>query len=77
MMDRLLKVLRKIKPEIDFINSKNLVDEGTLDSIDIVSIIIEIEKEYSIEINPSEIDPDNFQSIYDILELVEKTIGNA
>ena len=76
-MDRLLKVLRKIKPEIDFINSKNLVDEGTLDSIDIVSIIIEIEKEYSIEINPSEIDPDNFQSIYDILELVEKTIGNA
>jgi acyl carrier protein len=54
---------------------QNLVDEGILDSIDIVSIISEIETEYSIEIDPDEIDPDNFQSAKAIQEMLEKAIG--
>ena len=38
-------------------------------------ILFEIETEYSIEIDPDEIDPDNFQSAKAIQEMLEKAIG--
>ena len=74
-MDKLLEILNRIKPEVNFMVCQNFVDEGILDSIDIVSIISEIETEYSIEIDPDEIDPDNFQSAKAIQEMLEKAIG--
>ncbi len=71
-MDKILEILKRIKPEVDFINGTDLVDEGVLDSIDIVTIISEIEEEYGIEIDPNEIDPDNFQSVTAMLDMIEK-----
>ena len=73
-MEKLLTILNKVKPEIDFTSAIDLVDNGVLDSIDIVSIISEIESAYGIEINPDEIDPDNFQSASAILEMIKKAI---
>lgn len=75
-MDKLLEILKKVKPEVDFINCSNLVDEGILDSIDIIAIISEIEDEYGVEIDPDEIDPDNFQSAYTMHKMIEKMINN-
>ena len=71
-MEKLLEILKRVKSEVDFMKSQNLVDEGILDSIDIVTIISEIETEYSIEIDPEEIEPDNFQSVLTMLEMIEK-----
>ena len=71
-MDKLLEILKRVKPDVDFTEKVDLVDEGILDSIDIVSIISEIEAEYSIEIDPDEIDPDNFQSASAMLEMIKK-----
>ena len=72
-MEKLLKILKRVKPEVDFIENNNLIDKGILDSIDIVTIISEIEMEYLIEFDPEEIDPDNFQSVLTMLEMIEKT----
>ena len=72
-MEKLLKILKRVKPEVDFIENNNLIDKGSLDSIDIVTIISEIEMEYLIEFDPEEIDPDNFQSVLTMLEMIEKT----
>lgn len=69
-MEKLMKILKKVKPEIDFKNSKQLVDDGILDSIEIVEIITEIEELFSIEIDPEQIDPDNFQSAEAMLEMI-------
>lgn len=71
-MEKLLEILKRVKSEVNFMESHNLVDEGILDSIDIVTIISEIETEYSIEIDPEEIDPDNFQSVLTMVEMIEK-----
>ena len=72
-MEKLLKILKRVKPEVDFIENNNLIDKGILDSIDIVTIISEIEMEYLIEFDPEEIDPDNFQSVLTMSEMIEKT----
>ena len=74
-MDKLLEILKRVNPAVDFANCKSLVDDGILDSIDIVSIVSELEKEYSFEMDPDDIDPDNFQSIETIYEMLNKIIG--
>lgn len=69
-MEQLLGVLRTIKPEVDFENNKTLVDDGILDSLDIVEIISEIEEQFSIMLDPAQIDPDNFQSADDMWQMI-------
>ncbi len=71
-MERLIAILRKIKPEVDFTKCSDFVDEGIFDSIDIVTIIDEIESEYGVEIQPEDIDPDNFQSLENMIEMIER-----
>ena len=74
-MERLLELLKSAKPEVDFVNNKRLVDNGLLDSLDIVSIIMAIEKEYDIVINPDDIDPDNFQSAESIYNMINNVLN--
>lgn len=74
-MERLLELLKSAKPEVDFVNNKRLVDNGLLDSLDIVSIIMAIEKEYDIVINPDDIDPDNFQSAESIYDMINNVLS--
>ena len=38
-MEELLKLLKKIKPEVNFENNEHLIDNEELDSFDIVSIV--------------------------------------
>lgn len=71
-MDKIYEILKRVKPEVDFAGAQNLVDDGILDSLDIVSIIAEIEVEYATEIDPDDIDPDNFQSAAAILDMIKK-----
>lgn len=70
-MEKLMQILKGIKPKADFENNQSLVDEGILDSLEIIEIITEVEKTFAIEIDPSEIDPDNFQSAESIWNMIQ------
>ena len=41
-MEELLEILRDLHPDVDFESEEHLVDDGILDSLDIVSLIAEI-----------------------------------
>lgn len=71
-MEQLLKLLKEIKKDIDFENATDLVDEGILDSLEIVTIITSIEAVFGVEIDPDDIDPDNFQSAEAMWEMIQK-----
>ena len=71
-MNEILDILKTIKPEIDFENSNNFIDNGLLDSLNIITLISKLEENYSIKINPEDIDPDNFNSIISIKKLIDK-----
>ena len=70
-MDEFIKMLNKIKPNVDFEKEDALVDEGILESLDIISIISEIADQYGVHIPSDEIIPDNFNSAKALYELVE------
>jgi len=71
-MEKLLQILNDIRPDVEFKNETSLVDEGVLDSFDIVSIISELNDAFDIHIRVNHISPENFNSVEAIMALVIK-----
>ncbi|MGH1433673.1 MAG: phosphopantetheine-binding protein [Lewinella sp.] len=68
-MERLIEILQSIRPDVDFRTEEDLIDAGILDSLDVASIISELNDEYDIAIRVTELDPDNFNSVKAIYDL--------
>ena len=71
-MEKLLKILNDLHPDVDFENNDSLIDDGILDSLDIVTIVTEIYGEFDVTIPAEEIVPENFNSAAAIWALIEK-----
>ena len=71
-MEELLGILKGIRPDVDFANETALIDDGILDSFDVVSIISEIDNVFGVQIRITELDPENFNSAEAIWKLVQE-----
>lgn len=71
-MNKLLELLKNIRPDVDFENETELIDDGILDSFDVVSIISEIDDVFGVQIRINELEPDNFNSAEAIWALIQK-----
>lgn len=71
-MEELMNILEELRPDVDFENESGLIANGILDSFDIVSLVTQLNEAFDIEIRPSDLVPDNFNSASAMLALVEK-----
>lgn len=71
-MDRLIKILNELHPEVDFEHNEKLIDSGIIDSFDIVTLISDINDEFDITIPVEEIIPENFNSARALYSLIER-----
>ncbi len=71
-MEELLNVLKRALPKVDWETDMALVDDGVIDSVDVVSVISEITDEYDIEIPSEEMEPENFNSVEAIYEMIQR-----
>jgi acyl carrier protein len=71
-MEKLLEILKGIRPDVDFENETALIDDGILDSFDVVSIISELDDVFGVQVRISELDPENFNSVGAIWKLVQE-----
>ena len=71
-MSELMEILEELRPDVDFENETGLIDNGILDSFDIVSLVTALNDAFDIEIKPNDLVPENFNSAEAILALVEK-----
>lgn len=70
MKEKLEEILRGIRPDID-IESTVLVEDGVLDSFDIVTLVSELIDAFDIELSVEDILPENFNSVEAMLNLIE------
>ena len=71
-MERLINILKELHEDVDFEAEEGLVDDGILDSLDIVSLVTEIDSEFDVRIPPEEIVPENFNSAAALWELIQR-----
>lgn len=71
-MDKLMKILWEINPDIDFETEDALIDGGMLDSFDIVTLVAEIDDAFGIEIPAEALIPEIFNSAKAIFALIQR-----
>lgn len=71
-MEKLLEALGEVRDDVDFAGQHGLVDEGVIDSLDLTRIIAALDEAFDIHIPSGEIEPENFNSVEDMLALVKR-----
>jgi len=75
-MEELLEILNEVNADVDFENCESLIDDGILDSFDIVSIVGELNDAFDVEISPVDIIPKNFNSAKAMWAMIERLQDN-
>lgn len=73
-LDELIEILNSLDLDVDFDDCDRLIDDGLLESLDIVSIIAELSDAYDITIPARDIVPENFNSAEAMLKMVNRLL---
>ena len=74
-MERIYEILSQLRPEFNFKESKDFIEDGLLDSFDIVSLVTELEDSFDCLIDALDILPENFNTVENIAAVVKKNGG--
>ena len=72
MREQLLNVLTEVCPGVEFDGATALIDDGVLESLDIVMIVAELNGVFQVEITVDDLLPENFNSVDAMLALIER-----
>ena len=73
MREKIENILTEIIPGID-LKCETLIESGYIQSLDLISIISELDIEFDIEITFEDLNVSNFSSVDAIQALVEKKV---
>ena len=71
-MDRLIEILEELQPEVDYSTCTNLIDGHYLDSLNILSLVEEIEEDFDITVPAVEIIAENFNSANNLWSMIQR-----
>lgn len=74
-MDKIYEILEELHPEYDFKLNNGVIEEGILDSFDLISLVTMIEEEFDLLIDALDIIPENFSSVEAIANVTRKNGG--
>lgn len=73
MKEKIIKILTELRPEFDFTQAGvNFIEEGMLDSFDMVNLVSELDSTFGISIDGVDILPENFSTVDAIVALLIK-----
>ena len=73
MQEKIREILVDIRPEYNFLEDKDFIEAGMLDSFDILTLVTDLEEKFNIKIDGGYILPENFGSINAIKDLLIKS----
>ena len=72
MKEKIIEILKTIRPEYDFSGDEDFIEAGMLDSYDIVTLVTNMEINFNFRIDGTDVIPENFGSVDSIAALLEK-----
>lgn len=76
IMETLLGILNDIDDTVNWEDETALIDDRILDSFGVISLISELEDQFEIEIDASEIVPENFNSADAMWKMIQRLQEN-
>lgn len=77
LMKKIIEILEDLRSEYNFRESDNFIEDGFLDSFDIVALVSILEEKYNISIDGLDIVPENFETAEAIVKLIRKCGGDV
>lgn len=74
MKEKIENILMDVRPDVDFATEKHLITDGIMESIDIISLVTELEDEFDITIGPDVLVAKNFDSLEAIVKMVSELV---
>ena len=74
-MEKVLEILEEMHPDVDFTSENALIDDGILDSLDIVTLVSELCAAFDVVIPAQMLLPDHFNSATAIWSLIQALDG--
>lgn len=71
-MEKIIQIIKSINPLAKVDETTKLLDEHTLDSLSMITLVSELEDEFDVEISARDIVPENFETVGAIAELIER-----
>ena len=72
MRKQIIEILSEICPGVDFETETALIDDGLIDSLDIVAVVTELMEAFEVELGVDDLTPENFNSVEAIEDLIER-----
>ncbi len=72
MKEQILEILNDINSDVDYETETALVDDGILDSFELVSLVSELNGAFDINITVVDFVPENFNSLAALTAMVER-----
>ena len=72
MREKIVSILSELRPEFDFNEPLDFIEEGMLDSFDVINLVTALDSEFGISIDGTDVLPDNFSSVENIEALLRK-----
>ena len=72
MIENIVKILWELRPEFNFEENLNFIEEGMLDSFDVINLVTTLDNEFGISIDGMDVLPENFSSLSSIEALLIK-----
>ncbi|MBQ9531494.1 MAG: acyl carrier protein [Eubacterium sp.] len=71
-MDKIIEILKGIKPSADISENTALIDEHIIDSLAMINLVGTLSDEFDVDISARDITPENFATPAAILTLIER-----
>ncbi len=71
MREKLLQILSETCPGVDFARETALIDDGILDSLDLVTLVTQMMDVFQVELDVEDLEPEHFNSVDAMLSLIE------
>ena len=75
MREQNIEILTEICPGVDFDQETSLIDDGLIDSLDIVAVVTDLMDTFDVQLGVDDLTPENFNSVDAICQLIERAQG--
>ena len=75
MREQIIEILTEICPGVDFEQGTSLIDDGLIDSLDIVAVVTDLMDTFDVQLGVDDLTPENFNSVDAICQLIERAQG--